>query len=179
MPDRKMNFPDRRILFWMDLEEEIQNRVARRDGSFMLSGKWKKFVREEGDFLVFAVDEVWVQNNLCVMFGHGGHGYVHEFIPIRPKPELWIAQRHYTALGGCGCDNLKKKNQPVSSAFFDSTVLHEKTEFLEMSQGKSFYEADQVARQAEIRAGLIIDPSTEIDSPYPLLKSVKGKMVWV
>lgn len=179
MPDTRIRLPDKRILFWMDLEEEIQKRVPRKDPGFILSGRWKKFVREEGDFLIYAVDEVWVQTNLCAMFGHGGHGFVHEFIPAKPRPEIWIAIRHYTSLGGCECDNLKRKDQMVSKAFFDSTVLHEKTEFLEMAQGKNFFEADQIARQTEMRAGLLVDPSTEIDFPYPVLKSVKGKMTWV
>jgi len=178
MPDRRKNFPDRRVLFWMDLEEEIQARVPRKDRKFVLSGKWKKFVREDDGFLIFAVNEVWVQTNLCAMFGHGGHGYVHEFIPARPHPEIWIATRHYTSLGGCGCDNLKRKNQFVSREFFDSTVIHEKTEFLGMEKGMSFYEADQVARQAEVQADLLKDPTTEIDPPYPVLRSVGGKMLW-
>ena len=177
MPDRR-RIPDRRLLFFMDLEEEIQKRAEKRDKGFILSGRWKIFIREEDDFLIFAVDEVWIQTNLCVIFGHGGHGYVHEFIPVRPRPEIWIAMRHYTSLGGCDCDNLKRKNRLVSQAFFDSTVIHEIKEFLEMEKGMIFSEADQLARQAEIEAGLLKDPTTEIDYPYPVLKSVGGKMIW-
>ena len=180
MPDRKKNFPDRRVLFWMDVEDEIQKRAPRKDPKFSLTEplcrNWKKFIRKEEEFEIFAVNGEKVRNNLSVMFGHGGHGLVHEFIPLN---EIWVDMRHYVCLGGCDCDNLKRKNQLVSQAFFDSTVLHEKTEFLEMNKEKCFYEADQIARQAEMRIGLLEDPATEIDSPYPVLKSVGGKMVWV
>jgi len=172
--------PDRRILFWMDVEDEIQKRAPRKDPKFCLNEpfcqNWKIFIREEDGFKIFAVKGEKVRNNIDITFGHGGHGLVHVCIPLN---ELWIDLRHYICLGGCDCDNLRRRNQLVSEAFFESTVIHEKNEFWEMDKGKSFYEADRIARQLEIRAGLLKDPTTEIDWPYPVLKSVKGKMVWI
>ncbi len=180
MPDIRRNLPDRRILFWIDVEDEIQTRAPRKSPKFDLKEPlcrtWKKFIREEDGLKIFAVNGEKVRNNLSVMFGHGGHGLVHEFIPL---DEIWIDIRHYVCLGGCDCDNLKRKNQRISEAFFESTVIHEKTEFFAMSKGKPFNEADQIARQAEYRAGLLKDPTTEIDQPYAVLKSVKGEMLWV
>lgn len=168
MPDRGRNFPDRRLLFWMDLEDEIQKRAPRKDPNFSVTEpscrSWKKFVKEEDGFKIFAVNGEKVRNNLSVMFGHGGHGYVHEFIPLN---ELWIDTHHYTCLGGCGCDNLKRKNQRVSPEYFESTVIHEKNEFWAMARGKNFYQADQIARQEEARAGLLPDPDSEIDLEQP------------
>lgn len=183
MPDKRLNLPDRRLLFFTDVEEEIQRRASRKDPKFVLVGPqnepWKKFVREEDGLKIFAVNGEKLRNNLSVLFGHGGHGLVHEFIPLG---EIWIDIRHYACicLIGCDCDNLRRKNQPVSKAFFESTIIHEKTEFFEMTKGRLFFEAHQIAEQAEIKAGLLpLDGTTELDWPYPVLKSVRGKMKWV
>lgn len=183
MPDRRLDLVDRRILFWMDLEEEIQIRAPNKDPKFVLIGPgnvaWKRLIREEDGLKVFAVDGEKVRNNLSVMFGHGGHGLVHEFIPL---DEIWVDIRHYSCfrLPGCGCDNLKRKNQPVSEAFFESTVIHEKTEFWQMrNMEKRFNEADLIAREAEKLAGLLETPTTEINRPYPVLKFVKETARWM
>ncbi|MEK7503861.1 MAG: hypothetical protein AAB577_02665 [Patescibacteria group bacterium] len=180
MPDARKNMTDRRLFFWMDFEDEIQKRAPKKDPNFDLNGpgnkRWKKFIREEDGFKIFAVSGETVRNNVDVTFGHGGHGLVHVCIPL---DEIWIDMRHYFCLDGCDCDNLKRKNQPVSKEFFESTTIHETTEFLEMKNGRRFNESDPIARQAERGAGLLVDPTTEIDWPYPVLKEVGGKMIWV
>ena len=165
MPDRRMHLPDRRVLFWMDVEDEVQRRAKKKNLNFSLTGplarRWKRFVREEDGFKIYAVKGETVRNNLSVIFGHGGHGYVHEFIPL---DEIWVDTHHYACLGGCGCDNLKRKNQLVSSKYFESTIIHEKTEFWLMAKGIIFYQADQIARREEIKMGLLPDPTSEVDN---------------
>ncbi|MBU1935060.1 hypothetical protein KKF04_03310, partial [Patescibacteria group bacterium] len=142
---------DKRDKLWGKLEADIQSRGNKKDKKFTLKGKWKKFVRMQDGFKVFAVDGTWVRNNLSLIFGHGGHGYVHEFIPL---DEIWISTHHYdeNKWNNCGCDNIKK-NQKVSKAYFDSTVIHEITEFKEMEKGKSYWTAHQIAldKEREIR----------------------------
>ena len=138
-------------------ERQKRERAVRKDAAFVLSGPWKRFVREQDGFSVFAVDGEWVRNNLEVIFGAGGHGYVHEFIPLG---EIWVSTHHYD---GCGCDNLKSIDQPVSQQYFDSTVIHEITEFGEMKGGKTFWEAHQIALDKEREVGILKDPHTEVD----------------
>lgn len=147
---------DTRSKFWAKLELEIQKRGNKKDKTFVLSGKWKGFVRKQDGFKVYAVDVDWVKNNLSVIFNHGGHGYVHEFIP---KNEIWISTNHFD---GCDCKNVVK-GQRVSKNYFDSCVIHEITEFKEMKKGKSYWEAHQIALQKEIDIGLLKDPYTEIE----------------
>ena len=155
---------DTRDKLWAKLELEIQNRANKKDKNFVLFGKWKRFLRKHGGFKIYAVRGRWVRNNLSVIFGHGGHGYVHEFIP---KDEIWISTHHYneTPLNKCGC-RVSKKNQKVSKKYFDSTILHEITEFKEMRKGKTYWKAHQIALREEIRAGLLKDPYTEIHYNY-------------
>lgn len=145
---------------WAELEADIQARARKKDKNFILKGKWKKFVRTQDGFKIFSVDGAWVRNNLSVIFDHGGHGYVHEFIPL---DEIWISTHHFheTKWNQCGCNNIKK-NQKVSKNYFDSCVIHEITEFKEMKKGKIFWTAHQIALNKEREIGLLPDPETEI-----------------
>ena len=99
----------------------------------------------------------WVQNNLSVLFGAGGHGRVHEFIPL---DEIWVSITHFK---GCGCSNLKSECANVSQQYFDSTVIHEIFECREMERGTPFRIAHELALDEERRAGILQDPHTEVD----------------
>lgn len=136
---------DDRDKLWTELEIDIQKRGEGKDKKFVLKGKWKKFVRKQDGFSVYAVDGEWVRNNLSIIFGHGGHGYVHEFIPLN---EIWVATHHFE---NCGCSNVKN-GQKFSQQYFDSTVIHEIAEFKEMEKGLIFWEAHQIALEKEKEA---------------------------
>ena len=148
---------DNRDKLWRELELKIQKRARKKDKKFILSGKWKKFIRIQDGLKIYAVDGEWVRNNISVIFGHGGHGYVHEFIP---NDEIWIGTRHFE---GCDCENLVKKEQKVSQKYFDSTVIHEITEFKEMKKGRSYWKAHQIALRKEIEIGILKDPHREVN----------------
>lgn len=149
---------DNREKVWSHLEKNIQVNAGFKDKSFELKGKWKRFVRNQQGYRVFSVDAVWIRRNLCFYFGHGGHGLVHEFIPMG---EIWITSYHYNEekdkLFRCPCKT-KKKNQKCSKHYFDSTVLHEITECNEMKKGKNYWVSHQIALQAERRSHLLRDP---------------------
>lgn len=147
---------DKRKLSWGELEKEIQNHDSMKDAAFRLEGPWKTFVREQEGLRVFKVDGSWVRNNLSVVFGHGGHGFVHEFIPL---DEIWVSANHYggSVFNSCGCD-ISYPEQPVSQAFFDSTALHEITERKEMERGVEYWPAHQTALEAERRVGYLPNP---------------------
>ncbi len=151
---------DKRDKLWAEIELDIQKRGWSKDKKLKLSGKWKKFVRKQDGFKVYAVDGTWIRNNLSVIFGHGGHGLVHEFIPL---DEIWISTHHYseTKWNKCNCNNIKK-NQKVSKEYFDSTTVHEITEFKEMKKGKPYWTAHNIALEKEKKLGLLPDPDTEI-----------------
>ena len=124
------------------LERDIQNRAGMKDSRFRLGGTWKGFVRSQRGFKVYAVVGEWIRSNLSVIFGHGGHGYVHEFIPLN---EIWIdVEHHRNGHYNCGCSN-RFKGGRVSDHFFNETVRHEIAEATEMAQGKPFWRAHQVA----------------------------------
>jgi hypothetical protein len=146
---------DNREFEWSDLEADVQSRGDEKS-DLRLSGDWKKFVRKQKGFKIFAVDGTWVRNNLSVIFGHGGHGYVHEFIPL---DEIWVATHHYNENehSKCGCD---KGNQPVSREYFDSCVAHEIEEFdLMKDDGKPYWPAHQKALETEEELGLLKTPN--------------------
>lgn len=136
---------DTRELTWPELENDIQRRGEWKDPDFVLDGKWKEFVRDQEGFKVYAVDGSWVRNNLSVIFGHGGHGLVHEFIPM---DEIWISTNHYPSCKHHGVGE-------VSEAYFDSCTAHEIKEFQEMEKGKDFWEAHNIALELERKLGLI------------------------
>jgi len=151
---------DNRDQLWVKLESEIQKRTNKKDKKFVLSGKWKRLLRKQGSFKIFAVDGAWIRNNLCVYFSHGGHGYVHEFIP---KNEIWVSTHHYdegSEIARCSC-RVKRRNRKVSKDYFESTVVHEITEFKEMKKGKSYWKAHQIALEKERKLGLLKDPYTD------------------
>ena len=147
---------DKRNKLWADLELSIQKRGNKKDKKFVLTGKWKKLVRNQEGFKVFKVDGEWVRNNLSVIFNHGGHGYVHEFIPIN---EIWVATHHPE---NCNCSNTKKE-QKLSQEYFDSTVIHEISELKEMKKGSIFWKAHQIALQKEKEAGILKNPHKEVN----------------
>jgi hypothetical protein len=86
-----------------------------------------------------------------VIFNHGGHGFVHEFIPA---DEIWIATNHHDEgkNSSCGCG---KGNSKVSKEYFDSCVEHEIEEFKHMKKGKPYKPAHQKALDAEKNLGLL------------------------
>jgi hypothetical protein len=143
---------------WNKLEDEIQRRSKRKDHSFKLSGRWKTFIREQDGCKIYAVDGEWIRSNLCIYFGHGGHGLVHEFIPL---DEIWISTHHYhegrSGLVRCGCKK-DSKNQTVSENFFESSIIHEFFELNLMKKGKKYRVAHNMANHKEIEIGLIPDP---------------------
>jgi len=64
-------FKDHRDKTWKHLEENIQSKSFNKDKTFILDGKWKKFIRMEQGYKVFSVDANWIRTNLCIYFGHG------------------------------------------------------------------------------------------------------------
>ncbi len=160
---------DKRDRLWKRMESEIARRAKSKDKCLILKGKWKKFVRKEKGYMIFAVDGTWIRNNLCCYFCHGGHALVHEFIP---KNEIWVSTRHNDegrdSIAKCGC-KVRMKNQPVSKAYFDSTVLHEIVENMRMKKGMSYWHAHNIAIDAERIAGLLKDPFSDM----PVVKKKK------
>jgi len=142
--------------FLTKLEAEIQRRTKSKDKGFILSGEWKKFIGNQDGFGIYAVDGEWVRNNLGVLFEHGGHGFVHEFIPT---DEIWVETHHHD---NCGCKNLKGPRQELSQQYFDSTVIHEITEFWGMKKGTTYEKAHKIAIKKEIEVGILEDPYGEI-----------------
>jgi len=155
---------DQRNIFWNKIEREIQRRGKNKDKLFKLSGKWKKFVRNQDGFRVYAVDSEWIRDNLSVIFGHGGHGYVHEFIPLN---EIWVSTKHNkeSDWSACVCKNLKNKpikdGVKVSKDYFNSTVIHEISEFYDMKKGTEYWSAHQIANQKERKIKLLKNPTTD------------------
>lgn len=139
---------DDRKLTWAEIEEDVASRAYCKDSSFKLSGNWKKFIREQNGYKVYQVDSNWIRNNLSIIFGHGGHGFVHEFIPM---DEIWVTTSHFH---GCGHD---EEIQEITQEYFDSCVIHEITECEQMKKGKIFWIAHQIANEKERELGLISD----------------------
>jgi len=95
---------DRRIIAEAEMEEKIQSLALKKDSKFKLEGPWKKFRGKRSGQKVYAVDFAWVYSNLSVLFHHGGHGYVHEFIPL---DEIWVSYNHHSS---CKCKKIRKDN---------------------------------------------------------------------
>ena len=76
-----------------DIEKDIQERSSKKDPRLEIGGLEKKYITNYKGFKVYEVDGEWIRNNLDVIFGSGGHGRVHTFIP---NDEVWIA-RGYSA----------------------------------------------------------------------------------
>lgn len=149
---------DKRDKTWSILEKEIQSQAKNKDKSLIISGKWKKFIRTQSGYNIFSVDNAWIKTNLCAYFGHGGHGLVHEFIPLG---EIWVSSHHYkegkSTISRCPC-RIREKTKKVSKNFFDSTVVHEVKECEQMKKGKTYWKAHQLALQKEKELGLLSDP---------------------
>ena len=112
----------KRYNFCERLEKDIQIRATSKDSKFKLEGTWKIFVRTSKGFKIYAVVGEWVRSNLSVVFGHGGHGYVHEFIPIN---EIWVDVEHHRRSDyDCGC-NKRYKGGKVSESYFNEIIKHE------------------------------------------------------
>ena len=150
---------DNRNKLWRELEADIQERGNKKDKNFVLKGRWKKFIRKQDGFKVFSVDSAWIRNNLSIIFGHGGHGLVHEFIPL---DEIWITTHHQNEnkWNSCECKNVRK-DKKISQNYFNSCAIHEITEFQEMKKGKTFWTAHQIALKKEKETGFLPDPDTE------------------
>lgn len=146
--------PDPRSELWSTIEKSIQDRAPKKDSSFNLSGPWKIFQEERDGFKVFAVDGEWVRNNLSIIFGHGGHGLVHEFIP---HDEIWIATHHPF---DCECRKVQE-DRAMSPRAFLSTTLHEIKEYIEMKSGLPYWPAHNLALEEERNLGILKDPYEE------------------
>jgi len=153
---------DTRKVTWRQLEKRIQLNTGKKDKSFVLKGKWKKFVRRQKGFKIFSVDGAWIRNNLCVYFDHGGHTFVYEFIPA---DEIWVTSHHYNkgndSLFNCCCKT-RKKGQKISKKFFESTFIHEIKEYEEMKKGKSYWKSHNLALEKERQIGLLVDPFCDL-----------------
>jgi hypothetical protein len=146
---------DDRKISWAEIEADVQRAGQSKDPEFRLHGEWKLYVRTLADgTVVYAVDGGWVRNNLSIIFGHGGHGLVHESIPL---DEIWVSDRHQKS---CECRGVRA-DLAVSENFFNSTVLHEHVELKAMRDGDDFWTAHQKALAAERDAGMLDDPFTE------------------
>ena len=145
---------DNRTYSESDLEAKIQATASKKDPDFRLEGSWKKFMEEREGIKVYSVDFDWVYNNLSVLFHHGGHGYVHEFIPL---DEIWVSYNHHHS---CKCKNIRDDNA-VSERYFEATVRHELLELSLMKQGMEYWQAHNQALEKEKEWGLLEDPYTE------------------
>lgn len=106
------------------MESEIQKRARNKDKKFRLEGRWRKFLRRQDRLRVYQVDGEWVRNNLSVIFGWGGHGFVHEFIPLG---EIWVTD----------FNNMER------------TITHEIAEYRLMQGGMGYEAAHKRASAAE------------------------------
>lgn len=136
----------KRYNFCENLEKDVQVRATTKDKRFRLQGTWKVFIRRQQGFKIYAVVGDWIRSNLSVIYGHGGHGYVHEFIPLS---EVWIdIDHHRNSHYDCGCSK-RFKGGKVSQSFFNEVVKHEIAECKEMAKGKPFWRAHQIALKKE------------------------------
>jgi len=142
---------DKRKVSWANLEKDIQERSKSKDPSFILTGEWKRFIGVQEGYKIYQVDGTWVRNNLSIIFGHGGHGLVHEFIPLH---EIWIAEKHFN---GCKCGGGKLSGTKLTQAYFKSCIAHEIKECKEMKKGRPYWEAHQIAQNLERELRLIPD----------------------
>jgi hypothetical protein len=136
----------RRYNFCETLEKDIQQRTEFKDLDFKLEGKWKTFLRKQVGFNVYIVDGEWVRNNLSVIFGHGGHAFVHEFIPLN---EIWVSSHHIkNNMYDCGCTHVTKTCK-VTKKWINETVEHEIIEFNFMGLGNPYWKAHLIALKNE------------------------------
>ena len=141
--------PDKRKDSLASIEKEVQNTNSKKDKNFRLTGWWQKYIRLEDGFAIYEVDGNWIRNNLSIMFGYGGHGFVHEFIP---NQEIWVEKNYPETINGL------VEGQQMSQKFFDSIVIHEITEFKEMKKGTCYWKAHQIALKKEKEIQLLKNP---------------------
>lgn len=140
---KELSKSDSRNLLWSEMEKEIQDNAKSKDPNFSLDGDWKEHVGNKDGFKIYAVDGDWVRRNLSFMFGSGGHGYVHEFIPHK---EIWISI----------IDEVTRKR--TSQKYFMSAMYHEIEEWKQMNGGKIYFKAHQDALRLELKLGILSDP---------------------
>ena len=144
---------DKRSLSWAELERDIAERACKRDSNFRLEGPWRIFLRKEcrdgEEFAVYVVDAEWVYNNLTIQFGHGGHGYVHECIPL---DEIWVAKCHTAE---CAYQEEEREAHRIGKRIQDrerdAIIVHEIAEFGLMKSGMDFWAAHNLAVEVEER----------------------------
>jgi len=137
--NKKQIKKDDRKLSWSDIEDNVQRRYKNKDKDFKLSGDWKNFKEEKDGYKVFVVDGEWVRNNLSIIFGHGGHGVVHEFIPI---DEIWVGE-------------YKLNGKKASKDYLTSCIVHEIHECEMMKRGENFWASHQSSLEKEKELGLL------------------------
>lgn len=139
---------------WAAIELEIQRNGRHKDWFFRPGGDWKTFYMDRYGFKLFVVDVDWVNVNLSIAFGHGGHGMIHEFIP---HDEIWVSDLHPST--GCFCKGVIDRQ--LSPRFRESTILHEVEEWRWMMEGMPFDQAHQLALKAEMSSSWLKNPYEE------------------
>ena len=109
-----------------DIEKDIQERANKKDSKLKIIGLNKEYITTYKDFKVYLVDTEWIRNNLDVIFGSGGHGKVHTFIP---NNEIWVSRER-------------------DSDYQARCIIHESNEFKEMSN-LPYYQAHKSSQKEE------------------------------
>lgn len=134
----------------LHIEKAIASRGLRKDPSLKLEFPSKQLLGYAGGFTIYRVDSEWVRNNLTVMWGTGGHAFVHEMIPPH---EIWV--------------------DPVSQPW-EQIALHEAVEHFHMyEEGLDYREAHEKANAAE-SANRDVTPAT-LDAVLQRLGVVVGE----
>lgn len=144
---------ERRHLTWNEIEAKVQKVAPQKDASFRLNGPWKTYLKDQDGYRVFMVDGDWVRVNLSIIFGHGAHGYVHEFCP---HDEIWIDRCHRE-----DCCTGTRPGDRCTEAFVESTIAHEILEHQEMGKGKPYWTAHNMALRHERALGYLEDPYSD------------------
>jgi hypothetical protein len=143
---------DKRDKFWSALELKIQITALNKghEDKIFIPSEYKKFRRTQEGLYVYEVDGPWIYRNLSVIFGHGGHAFVHEFIP---HGEIWVSKTHHN----CSACTVPK-GQEISKGYMDSLILHESKEYLRMKKGFIYWAAHNLSLEDERRAKFPIEP---------------------
>jgi hypothetical protein len=143
---------DKRDKFWSTLELKIQMAALNKgpNDTVLMPSQYKRFMKEQEGLLIYEVDGPWVYRNLSVIFGHGGHAFVHEFIP---HGEIWISRTHHN----CSACTVPK-GQEISKGYMNTLILHESREYLLMRKGLTYWAAHNLALEDERKANFPIEP---------------------
>jgi len=143
---------DKRDKFWPTLELKIQMAALNKssDDLILIPSQYKRFVRKQEGLSIYEVNGPWVYKNLSVIFGHGGHAFVHEFIP---HGEIWISNTHHN----CSACTVSK-GQKLSPGYYESLILHESREYLRMKKGLVYWAAHNLSLEDERKANYSIEP---------------------